>query len=316
MNAVFRMTPLAGGGNNRGFRVDSNGKKYFLKIYARRAGDDRNRLRNEFGFCRFVWGQRLKWVPKPLAKDEPGHIGLYEFIEGRLLSEKDVTPRRVKEAARFFIDVNKRRHSAAAKKLPAASEACFSIEGHLKLVSGRVSRLGAIKTESADHRAAIRFVRTELAPAWKKIAAQVRREAKAAGFSLCQAARLKDRWLSPSDFGFHNAVITESGRLRFFDFEYAGWDDLSKTICDFALQPRLPFPRKLMPLFARPILSYVGDGERQMARARILYPVFALKWCCIILNSFLRPSPKKELTERLKKAKEYLTYALKGRLDF
>ena len=55
-----------------------------------------------------------------------------------------------------------------------------------------------------------------------------------------------DRVVSPSDFGFHNALRTEDGRLAFLDFEYAGWDDPAKLVCDFELQPAVPAPRVLV----------------------------------------------------------------------
>ena len=37
------------------------------------------------------------------------------------------------------------------------------------------------------------------------------------------------RTLSPSDFGFHNALRTPAGTMVFLDFEYFGWDDPAKT---------------------------------------------------------------------------------------
>ena len=32
-----------------------------------------------------------------------------------------------------------------------------------------------------------------------------------------------ERCISPSDFGFHNALVDERGIVRFLDFEYSGW---------------------------------------------------------------------------------------------
>ena len=37
------------------------------------------------------------------------------------------------------------------------------------------------------------------------------------------------------------------GRLWFIDFEYAGWDDPAKTVCDFFCQPGLPGAASPMP---------------------------------------------------------------------
>src|SRR6185503_11886129 len=46
--------------------------------------------------------------------------------------------------------------------------------------------------------------------------------------------------LSPSDFGYHNAVLADDETVRFFDFEYAGWDDPAKLVCDFFNQVEVP----------------------------------------------------------------------------
>ena len=42
---------------------------------------------------------------------------------------------------------------------------------------------------------------------------------------------------SPSDFGFHNAILKESGDLVFLDFEYFGRDDPVKLMADFIWHP-------------------------------------------------------------------------------
>ena len=54
--------------------------------------------------------------------------------------------------------------------------------------------------------------------------------------------------LSPSDVGIHNSLIVQSS-VVFFDFEYSGYDDLSKFALDWVLQPNFPFDCKLESLF-------------------------------------------------------------------
>ena len=39
--------------------------------------------------------------------------------------------------------------------------------------------------------------------------------------------------LSPSDFGFHNSLMTINGSLTFIDFDYFDWDDPVKLTADF-----------------------------------------------------------------------------------
>ena len=65
----------------------------------------------------------------------------------------------------------------------------------------------------------------------------------------------EEKSLSPSDFGFHNMLIDKNGRLRFIDFEYAGWDDPAKIICDFFCQPKFPVPMNWMDSFIEEALG-------------------------------------------------------------
>ena len=95
------------------------------------------------------------------------------------------------------------------------------------------------------------------------------------------------RTLSPSDFGFHNALVTADSKLKFFDFEYAGWDDPAKLVCDFFCQPAVPAPPAAFDRFARAVAAGFADPEFHRRRAELLLPVYRVKWCCILLNEFL-----------------------------
>jgi hypothetical protein len=90
--------------------------------------------------------------------------------------------------------------------------------------------------------------------------------------------------VSPSDFGFHNAIRSPDG-VRFIDFEFSGWDDPTKAVADYVLQPRIPIHLKLNPLMDR-----LPPKQRKLVARRIetLGPILRLKWLCIIL-SVLQP---------------------------
>ena len=94
--------------------------------------------------------------------------------------------------------------------------------------------------------------------------------------------------VSPSDFGFHNALKTPDGRTRFFDFEYAGWDDPARMLCDFFCQPAVPAPLDYLVRFAASVSADSEEPDAMLARIRLLFPVYRIKWCCILLNDFLR----------------------------
>ncbi len=320
----FRVSPLSGGGNNRGYRVDLSKKSFFLKAYFHHSSDKRDRLKTEFEFCRFLWSRNVHRTPEPLAYDRRHHVGLYEYIQGRPLSARDITKDRVKEAVRFFLEMNRLRHASQAQALPTASEACFSISDQLAIVGGRLERLEGIKPESRRHREAQAFVLKRMFPAWRAIDREVRQNAARLGLSLKRRLAPANRCLSPSDFGFHNAILTSRGTLRFVDFEYGGWDDVAKAVCDFILQPRIPFPMELVASFCVPVLDFFRGDDTRVARANLLFPVFAFKWSCIFLNDFLRhrgqprafalgiQERNKRFEQQLVKAEKYLEIARSG----
>ena len=211
-------------------------------------------------------------------------LGLYEFVQGRRLEPAEVDAGAVAQALDFFRALNRHKHAADAAALAEGSEACFSIAEHLKCVDARVRRLAALKPQTDLDRAAVALVRERLAPAWESIAGVVRRQS---GRDADRSLDGADRCLSPSDFGFHNALRETSGRLRFLDFEYAGWDDPAKLVCDFFCQPALPVPRASFDAFAAAVVEDRPEADWHLRRIRGLFPVYQIKWCCILLNDFL-----------------------------
>ena len=93
------------------------------------------------------------------------------------------------------------------------------------------------------------------------------------------------RILSPSDFGFRN-ILKQSKTLYFLDFEYAGWDDPAKLICDFLVRPDHNLSQRAQQLFVEKIADFLPDDE-VVYRAKKLERLYQIKWCCILLNSFL-----------------------------
>jgi len=96
-----------------------------------------------------------------------------------------------------------------------------------------------------------------------------------------------DRCLSPSDFGFHNALRLANGQLRFIDFEYAGWDDPAKMVCDFFANPGFPVPKRYLNRAIKVVSKGVAHPKHIRQRIQLLMAVYQIKWCCIMLNEFL-----------------------------
>jgi hypothetical protein len=158
---------------------------------------------------------------------------------------------------------------------------------HLATIGGRVERLKGIQLEDAIDRDAASFAEEKLAPSWRAVEKEIHGKAAnvAGNTGLLDESQ---RCVSPSDFGFHNALIGTDSRLRFLDFEYAGRDDPAKLVCDFFCQPELPVPIRFWDYFSDRLEAGVGWASGWRERARLLLPAYRVKWCCILLNEFLR----------------------------
>jgi len=278
---------LGGGANNAVFRVDLRNHTFVLKQYFSDSLDHRDRFAAEVAFLEFAWDQGICVVPQLLATYRNLGLALLEFIEGDAVSPSAVTEPFVEEAIAFCLHLLSAQANPAAQSLPVAAEACFSIDDHLACVDGRIRRLKSIRNDSEIHGEALQFVQGELSPTWNTIRERVRSLCQSAGMETDRQLAPMDRCLSPSDFGFHNCVLDSQGNLRFFDFEYAGWDDPAKLVGDFFCQVEVPVPRRFFTKFAESIASAYPDPDAVLERIRLLFPVYQLKWCCIVLNEFL-----------------------------
>jgi hypothetical protein len=283
---IESITPCSAGGNNRTFRVVTDTGTLAAKHYFRHAGDERDRLATEFDFLLFAHEAARNRVPRPLACDRAAGLAAYEFVEGSPVTGAEVDLSLVREAASFFCTLNEPRLRGRAAGLPIASEACFSLASHVALVAARLDRLRQSIGSAADEVPAHDLV-DRLRGAWARIVSGIESEV-AHDRALFDAPLLASyRCVSPSDFGFHNALRTPDGSLRFLDFEYAGWDDPAKVVGDFFSQLAIPVPGEFFEDFLGQVLVPFPDRERLAWRARLLRPVYQMKWCCIALNVFV-----------------------------
>lgn len=274
------ISAVAGGGNNRVYAVHTRDSTCLAKIYYSNPDDPRDRLGTEYAFLSYARKAGIDCVPEPIFCSPRNNIGLYEFVEGRKLTSAELNRELIMQAASFLRQLNAGENRD--RGLPTASEGCFSLAQHFSLVDRRIERLQGIPADSKTDREAGAFVEA-IRNAWRRIRGEIAGKSD----SLSADLDLEDRCISPSDFGFHNALLRSSGAVCFIDFEYAGWDDPAKAIGDFFSQPAVPVPLEHFDAFVSESLGYSKNGEALAARARLLLPMFQIKWCCIMLNEFL-----------------------------
>ncbi|MDQ2105846.1 aminoglycoside phosphotransferase family protein [Azospirillum isscasi] len=276
---------VAGGGNNRLYRLDGSDGPLALKWYGERTAGDAARLRREFGGLRFLAEAGVAGVPGAVAADPAAHAALYDWIDGEPAS-RDPAGRRPDDLAQALAFVGRLRDAAtlpAAQTLPEATEACLSAADLLGQIDERRDRLMTLEGE-AELRA---FIGTGLAPALAAARARLWALYDGAGLAPGRPVPPAARTLSPSDFGFHNALRRPDGRLVFVDFEYFGWDDPVKLTADLLWHPGQSLSLDERRAWLSGTAALFAPDPSYGVRLRAQVALFGLRWALIMLNEFL-----------------------------
>lgn len=277
----YELIPIQSGRNSQVFRVHNSSGDWLLKKYYQHTEDKRDRLGTEFNFLQLLWVKNIQQIPEPIICDRVHHLALFSFLKG--LCPKEIELRHINQAVQFIYHINQFREFAEDYKLSNASEACFSVNGHLNSVKYRLENLYHLDGDTELVKQAQEFIEKFLIQKWFQIKKHI--ENIIQKNNLEESLSQEDRILSPSDFGFHNTLENEQGDLSFIDFEYAGWDDPVKLICDFGCQPEVPVNKRLWIQFLNK-LSEKLEMPLISQRAKVLLPAYRIKWCCIMLNEF------------------------------
>lgn len=270
------LEPLAGGINNQVFRCRSGAHWVVIKGYTQRQAKQHDRFKAETEFLHYAQLVAPECVPKLLYSDQEMQSVVLEYVEGERFqagTSPDTTD--VKQAVSFIRCLNADLELARRHVSGDAAEGFLRLTDHLQNIDQRIAAMGAehlpvhLRAEAVEVIGHLKKKLELLEDATQK---------QMAGGHCDDGLDPSARCVSPSDFGFHNALRTPSG-VRFLDFEFAGWDDPTKLVADFDLQPRVPVrPRKGILSDAMPS-SAKGLGARYL----VLFPILELKWWCIIL---------------------------------
>ncbi|HLB41630.1 MAG TPA: phosphotransferase [Gammaproteobacteria bacterium] len=276
---------LSGGGNNKSYLVKIEDNKYFLKHYFKDS-NKYSRLSVEYSFLSFAWNNGIFCVPKPINSDNQCGIGIYEYINGKKLKKNEIKQNEIQQALDFIVALNEKKCLMKAGNLSIASDASFSMIAYIRSVENRISKLKSFNANDGIDFEVKQFINKDLAPKWNEVKHSIFIKLKREG-TLLKKIQISDRILSPSDFGFHNALVQMNHQIKFIDFEYAGWDDPAKLVCDFFSQPAVPVSMDYFDTFLQEISNITKDPQATIYRVYVLLPLVQIKWCCIILNCFV-----------------------------
>jgi hypothetical protein len=280
-------TRIGQGRNNQVYEFkDKNHTRYIAKFYYRHPCDPRDRLNTEFGGLRFLWANGMRCIPKPILASKEHGCAVYGYIDGETITPLGITDADIHQAAQFLVDLKTLSQAIGSNLLPSASEACFSAQDILTNIEFRRKALLSLPWLSRAEETLFDFLQHEFSPGFNVLTSWAKSKLVESGNAMAAELPYRDRTLSPSDFGFHNALRMSDGHIVFLDFEYFGWDDPVKMIADFLLHPGMQLGAHLRKEFMRSLFDAFGDEKALRARLKIYYPLLGLNWCLILLNEF------------------------------
>ncbi len=290
------------GRNNKVFLFNKKNKKIIVKKYKKNFLTKYNRFDTERFFLEFLKRKKIYNVPKIICFDQNEMTNYLTFIDGKQI--KKVKKKHLISCLKFLKKINfKTTHINF--NFQDASDACFSIDDHINTCKIRITKL--IKkfknTNTIKNKKTLFFLENQIIPSFQKI----NREANSR-FSKTVIRKKLDKnnmILSPSDFGFHN-IILKKNNLFFIDFEYAGWDDPLKLICDFFLNPDYSISKSDKKYFLDSFSHLFKRKFINIDNFRFVLKFHFLKWVCVILNQVdIEISKKNVNLSYFKKAVNY-----------
>lgn len=280
-----RASAVRSKGNNRLFRVAlEDGTHVLLKRYLVDPRDARPRARTEFNGLSLLWEGGLRDAPQPIALDPDERFAAFSWITGKPMKGMRPTDGHVIQAASFLRSLRKLSVGSRRRWTAPAADSRLRISDYAAHIRRRLARVRAGARALGD-REARTLVEASVVPAARAVIRRLERRAKEAGLSYDAPHPPRERVLSPSDFGFHNAVLGPDGRVRFLDFEYFGWDDPAKLVADFFHHAgQKPLSARQRALFLdRFCRGWSGAAAFRRRLDLVLEPI-ALEWILIVLN--------------------------------
>jgi len=302
-----RAQPLTGGGNNRLTGLRIAGQEWVYKAFHDTSPQGQIRPDAEWRFLSVLEQQRLP-APRPGARTAQG------LFMTRVFGQTPEPGNRAKQLVAFLIELDKLgRELEPSRLLPAA---------HARL------RPGLFVTHLEERIAALdQACRHQTAPVYQEVLAFLRgnfasqhQRARHHFEEVCGQRHIDPKvalarplhFASPSDFGPHNCLEQADGSLIFLDFEYAGWDDPAKLLCDILYHVGSGLSEDERHEIVATFIDYRREDPGLRHRVEACADLVRLEWMAIVLNvvrpaelarkCFAGADPEKLLRQRLERA--------------
>ena len=272
--------------------VDDNKNYFAYKSYDTELGEEarKERCQKEVNFLRYLTDIGSTNTPVLVDTDNKGWV-VMSWIEGESVSyldEKDAI-----SISEFLIRINELNESK--KIVSHATDGLTSLNDYIKGIEERAKYIfSKIEIEGRD-RERLSIVKKEYINGMQEAMKRV----KTIKNKECWDVTKIGGHITSSDIGVHN-MLKKDGEMYFLDFEYAGFDDISKSICDLVIHPEHIMTKecesKLMGKLAERQDLFGGDWVQ---RKEDMMPLARLRWILIMLKNFNKGRENEDYFEKI-----------------
>lgn len=259
--------PLKNTGNNSLFKIELKKEKFLLKKFTSK---EKIKIKHEITFYDYLKKINFSNVPKLIQYNNDNNFIITSYLDpSHQISKKDYSNLLI-DSADFINYLNSKEHKHLINSYPIrAVDSVDIFNKNFQLIEYRFTKY---KKNLYKYNNNVSNIFNHAYLYFLKIKQLL--EKKDLNFLYT------NKIISPSDFGFHNCIITETGTY-FIDFEYAGSDYLIKLVSDFILQPRCELKKNEVKFFIDR-LDIINDNLKE--NLNLVYPLFAIKWILIFIN--------------------------------
>jgi len=301
---IVDVQKISGGINSKVYKLMCiNNENFCLKLYPYM---QLSRQKVETEFLKYAEATCETQVPKVIHSDSQAGWNLMTWLDGA--KPEQIDSALIKNICNFMEKLNKDNKKLAAKKkqIGLAAESITSSVTLKDSIIKRITRIEKVKARNNRER------QIKL---WHQEKIQKSAEYALSIFEKkCEQEHWDDRLsnelvLSPSDVGLHNMLINGS-KIYYFDFEYAGWDDLSKYAADWVLQPEQPLidTYREVELITNMSNRDFASSSQWMSRYKDILPLIFIKWCYIMMRGYGQEDFSEVQLMKIKKYYEKFNY--------
>lgn len=262
--------------NSSIYSIEYKENKAILKIYK---SDDILRIKRETAVLKLLKRRNFKRVPQIFEYNFDKNFIIMSLLEGE---NPNYDKSFIVKLAQYINNMQLYVKYEDKQKLPYASEAAFSVEGHIKKTILKLNYIRQ-KLELFESASEITKILDSKILPWIDY---YKKMVKINYSNFDKDIDNDEKILSQSDIGSHNTFIINN-KIYTYDYEYAGIDDPSKTFCDLIINPNISINDQDFKLILKD-LKNIQIFKNCYDKALIMLPLYRYKWFAIIINSFLK----------------------------